>query len=35
MPDGGSIAYFDDVNVRDAEKIASSGGPTATSSANR
>jgi murein L,D-transpeptidase YcbB/YkuD len=35
MPDGGSIAYFDDVYGRDAAKMASSGGPTATSSANR
>ena len=35
MPDGGSIAYFDDVYGRDAAKMASSGGAAATSSANR
>jgi hypothetical protein len=33
MPDGGSIAYFDDVYGRDAAKVASGGSPVASSAA--
>jgi murein L,D-transpeptidase YcbB/YkuD len=33
MPDGGSIAYFDDVYGRDAAKVASAGSPSASSAA--